>query len=68
MKVILEPGDTLIIELAGTDGKFAVVYGDDAFTIVADETDSDGRGDTIYSDRFGEAADRLLHEDSPNHD
>lgn len=63
VKVVLEPGDILIVELASTDGKFVLNYGEDEFSIFADEADSEGRGDTIYSDRFGDAASRLLGPD-----
>lgn len=64
MKLVLEPGDTLVIEVAGGDGTFTLTYGEDELSIVSSEPDSDGRGDIIYSERFGAAAHRLL--DEPN--
>lgn len=53
MKVVLEAGDTLEVELAGTDGTFSIAFGDDELTVKTDLPDDDGRSGTIYRERFG---------------
>lgn len=56
MKVILEPGDSLIVELHETDGLFRINYDhmteQNHLTVWAELPDSSGREGVIYDEDF----------------
>lgn len=52
MRIELNPGETVIITLAGTDGEFQVTFGEDAVTVEADMPDDDERQGVIYRETW----------------
>jgi len=53
MKVTIAKGESLIVNLEGTDGEFIITYGQSVLSVTADLPDTDGREGVIYSERFG---------------
>lgn len=54
MRIVLEQGENLTIELANTDGEFVISYCDPNYDanrlqVYADLPDDEGRSDLIYS-------------------
>ena len=52
MKIELNPGESLTITLAGTDGEFQVHFNERGVEVTADVPDDEGRTDVIYSEKF----------------
>lgn len=62
MKIVLEPGDKLEIEVE--DCIFTIDYNQEIeeLSVSASLPDTDGREDKIYSERYGEAHEKLESE------
>lgn len=58
MKVVLEPGEKVVVTFAGTDGEITVAFADGGATVrvEADLPDSSGRSGVIYEERAGPPA------------
>ena len=57
MKVVMKPGDKLLVEFENTDGSFEIDYdskGDYTLTVVADLPDTSGREGVIYCEDFSD--------------
>lgn len=53
MKILLKPGDELVVEVEETDGQFIIKFTDAELSVHTNMPDSDGRDNKIYSERFG---------------
>lgn len=52
MKVLLSQGESLTVNLEGSDGEFVITWGDNDLTVTADLPDQQGREGVIYHETW----------------
>jgi hypothetical protein len=60
MIVVLEPGDTLVVQLKDTDGEFIIEYGQEKLTVTTEWPDTQGRTGELYCEEWGKPMEGLV--------